>query len=77
MKLRMNTLFYFIDLGRRRIVFCDSPDAETFGCDGRAVTFRRIVPVLRFDTCGGKVSVIDCSAFATAAMPPEARPIIV
>ena len=63
-------------LGRRRIVFCDSPDAEWFACDGRDVTFSSVVPLLRFEASGSKVNVIDCSAFATVAMPPSQRPII-
>ena len=73
----MDAPFYFIDLGRRRIIYCDSPDAEPFACGGRAVTFRSVVPVPRFDPSGTKVSVIDCSASATAARPSSQRPIIV
>ena len=73
----MDAPFYFIEIGQRRIIFCDSPDAERFACNGRTVRFRSIVPVLRFDASGSKVSAIDCSAFATAAMPPCRRPIIV
>lgn len=73
----MNAPFYFIDDGRHQIVFCDSPDEEMLACDGRALTLRSIVPVLRFDANGTKVSVFDSSTFGTAAMPPSQRPIIV
>ncbi|MBM3840125.1 MAG: hypothetical protein FJ398_19595 [Verrucomicrobia bacterium] len=72
----MDAPFYFIDVGWRRVIYCDLLDAERFACDGRPVTFKSVVPVLSFKSVS-KVSVLDHSAFGTAAMPPEARPIIV
>lgn len=73
----MDAPFYFIELGRRRILFCDLSQADEFADAGPDVTFRSVVPVLRFETGGTRVTVIDDSVFGCAAMPPEARPVII